>query len=361
MTGATGSPIGSPLGCSLGSPLGVPHSEYVRRRQIVTFDGASMWGELTTLWTASGEFNCKTIFAATDDVILIGNALSADNELQVSADGATVTFTIAGGTQRVVTLDSAIDTTEVNTIELVRDNSDVCSLIVNGVTDSNTSTNAGDFEIDQIARISTSSYHEGQILDQYLTDIDTPANSLHYELSSGSTTTQPAKTGSNDLTLHNFSSADWGYYEYAFNDYGTMWLSDTLVNNGDFTGWSGGAPVGWTVASDDVNNYVEEASNGLRIVSDNTSGVHVVQPVTSIDEVILWTYKKSAHVAGSIRRRDPATGSFSNITGSDENGVFMELTVVGAGSAYPDIYRDNTGSTDYILTEVIAQRALIIA
>ena len=113
--------------------------------------------------TLSGAFRIPILmsYALGTEARPYGNSTGFDNEFKVSGDGLTVSFKINAGAFRIVTLDNPITTTHLNTVEFVRDNSNVCSIEINGVTQSATSINAGDFVIDQIYRAATTKHHDG--------------------------------------------------------------------------------------------------------------------------------------------------------------------------------------------------------
>jgi len=123
-----------------------------------------------------------------------------------------------------------------------------------------------------------------------------------------------------------------------------------------FPTWTGAVPDGYTVSGVDANNYFERVAGGCRIVSNNTAGVVITKTISvTSGKRYRFLVRKSSWVSGSIRYS--AGGAFTaisttNLSNSSGNGVFaIEVTAGATGSGTLQIARDNTGSTDYVISE----------
>jgi len=127
-----------------------------------------------------------------------------------------------------------------------------------------------------------------------------------------------------------------------------------------FTDWSGGAPVGYTVSNSDVNNYVEEHPEGMRIVSNNTSVLTIfnyadVQPETEYELSVAVSHYVSGEVRVKVRDtiNGPDIFSAENI-GSPGKKRFT--TPAGCTRIQFYLYRDNVapdGITDYVVNALL--------
>jgi hypothetical protein len=161
-----------------------------------------------------------------------------------------------------------------------------------------------------------------------------------------------------------------GMVDYTTSTYNTGWmngdiklaaLSDTddtdlvggdlqlVVPNSDFSSWTSDDPDNWAISNEDASNFITEAVSGARIVSDNTATV-VMQLVSFLEVGKQYAAKfvKSSHVSGEIRAATP--GNLFNIPNSDANGTFWAVFEATDGNF--QIYRDNSGPTDYVLESV---------
>ena len=129
------------------------------------------------------------------------------------------------------------------------------------------------------------------------------------------------------------------------------------VNYHDFPSWTGDNPDGWTVVNEDASNYVTEHASGARIVSDNTAGVYLRQALTTISgQEYQIVIAKSNHTSGLIRYEIGGAGA-ANLTGSDANGAYIIPFTATATSTNIDIYRDNTGNTDYVIDSISVKQS----
>jgi hypothetical protein len=133
-----------------------------------------------------------------------------------------------------------------------------------------------------------------------------------------------------------------------------------LVANSTFANWTDDDPDNYVILNEDASNYITEHVDGARLISDNTSALSLraTIPLTTGDRLVIKIVK-SNHVSGSIRYA--LAGSFStiaagNIAGSDANGEYTIVNIAeSTGNGTIFIYRDNTGNSDYVLSELSCQ------
>ena len=135
---------------------------------------------------------------------------------------------------------------------------------------------------------------------------------------------------------------------------------ELIFGNRSFDIWEEGVPDYYVIGNDDVNNYIEEHEEGARIVSDNTSNVLIRRDVDVLPGANLnWSITIGEHVNGLIRYSvyDVTNGSdiisYTNITNSDNNGIYDVDFVVPAGctSVRLIIMRYDGGPTDYVIKD----------
>jgi hypothetical protein len=142
-------------------------------------------------------------------------------------------------------------------------------------------------------------------------------------------------------------------------------LGDELLGDPGFEDWDGSDDLqnSWTENSEDANNYFTEHANGVRIVSDNSTAVYLSQPISfTSGETYQFTFVKSDHVSGSIRfsvRNQADDGNLveaTTISSSDADGTYRYFCVSGSTETGTlKIWRDNAGSTDYVMNSTSIQ------
>jgi hypothetical protein len=136
-----------------------------------------------------------------------------------------------------------------------------------------------------------------------------------------------------------------------------------MTTNSDFSAWTADDPDTWTVAQEDANNYITEHANGARIVSDNTSVLVMTQFYSGLTagQNLRVDFTKSDHASGSIRIKITNTTEYAvtaNIAGSDSNGTHTIYATLEDTSCTLSIYRDNAGSTDYVMNSVSVRESI---
>jgi len=159
----------------------------------------------------------------------------------------------------------------------------------------------------------------------------------------------------------NLISVQEGYY---LDDNQVVAGESNLVLNGDFAVWSvPGTPDNWDVTNADATNYVEEAVEKCRFVSDD-SGVITIKPTVAILTLsatyTLWI-DITAVVAGSLEY-SKGGGTWADLPTDVANGHAIAFTAEGAdfgirmkAGAACDVTIDNVvlkflGLTDMQLT-----------
>lgn len=107
-------------------------------------------------------------------------------------------------------------------------------------------------------------------------------------------------------------------------------LGSNIVDNLDFTNWTGDDPDDWTVLNEDVNNYVTENANGARMVSDASALLQLRSDATfSIGDFIKITVVIDSFASGSVNLRFTGSGSSLDETVSDAGTYTYYRTSTG--------------------------------
>ena len=128
-----------------------------------------------------------------------------------------------------------------------------------------------------------------------------------------------------------------------------------LVSNGDFSAWTGDNPVGWTVSTENANNYVTEASGKARMVSDGTY-IDMGQVKLTLGKTYRYSVDVDTVIAGGVVIRMGGVAAQSYVIDSTGNhsgilravGVIYHIARVGT----TDITFDNVTSREYWLTDL---------